>query len=390
MPEPSSRSKASEQSGEAQANSTNDLEKRLRETILRYELIFKATNDVLYDLDLEKGTVVWNEALYTQYGYDKNEPASELEWWTSHVHPDDALRLEREISEWFAGKHNTWQAEYRFRKADGTYVYVRDRGVVHRGPDGSPLRIIGSFLDITHQKQLERAKNEFISLVSHQLRTPLTIIRLHSEMLTSGMLGELSQAQTAHIAEITNASVRLIHLVDGILDVSRAELGHMVSRPVPEDPNKLLNACIKEVAPIAEQKGIMIHFMPKAIPSIPLDASLFGHIVNNLLTNAIRYTLPGKGIVRVSFMRNQEGYILCVKDNGIGIPRAARPHIFGRFYRADNTANITEQGTGLGLYLVKIMTEASGGTIWFESRRGKGTTFYVQFPRQGMVAMMNE
>jgi PAS domain S-box-containing protein len=388
MAEPSSHPKAQEPSWDVQASSLQELAERLRETVLRYELIFKATNDVLYDLDLQKGTVAWNEALYTQYGYDSDEPAQELEWWTSHVHPDDALRLEREISEWFEGKHDTWQAEYRFRKADGSYVYVRDRGVVHRAPDGSPLRIIGSFLDITQQKQLERAKNEFISLASHQLRTPLTIIRLHSEMLTDGMLGTLSPRQTAHIEEITNASVRLIHLVDSILDVARAEMGHIVPRPAPHNVNKLLSASIKEVLPIAEQKGVVIHFTPNAsLPHISLDTSLFGHIVNNLLTNAIRYTLPNKGVVKVSFARTDEGYLLQVRDNGIGIPRTAKSHVFGRFYRADNTANISEHGTGLGLYLTKFITEACGGTIWFESAKGKGTTFYVQFPPGGMTAV---
>jgi len=388
MTESSSRPRAHKSSVDGGGSASQELEDRLRETVLRYELIFKATNDVLYDLDLQNGSVVWNDALYTQYGYTPDEPAGTLEWWTSHVHPDDALRLEREISEWFAGKHDTWQAEYRFRKANGDYVYVRDRGVVHRADDGSPLRIIGSFLDITQQKQLERAKNEFISLVSHQLRTPLTIIRLHSEMLTDGLLGTLSQRQKTHIEEMTHASVRLIQLVDGILNVARAELGHIVPKPIPSDANTLVAAYIKEVLPIAEQKGITIHFTPDtSLPPIRLDTSLFEHIVNNLLTNAVRYTLPHKGMVHVSFARNDKGYVLEVKDNGIGIPRAARQHIFGRFYRADNTANITEHGTGLGLYLTKTMTEACGGTIWFESAKDKGTTFYVQFPPQGMTSI---
>src|SRR5581483_674190 len=135
---------------------TPEFERQLRETLERYELIFRATNDVLYELDLLTGTVVWNDALYTQYGYDKETKTTKLEWWTEHIHPDDALKLEHKFSEWFESKSNTWQAEYRFRKADGSYIYIRDRGMVQRGPNGSPLRIIGSFLDITQQKQLDR------------------------------------------------------------------------------------------------------------------------------------------------------------------------------------------------------------------------------------------
>src|SRR5690606_34029367 len=107
-------------------NSTQapELEKQLRETIQRYELIFKATNDVLYDLDLTTGVVTWNEALYTQYGYAKTKATNTLEWWAGHIHPDDALQLEDKMSAWLEGKTDTWHAEYRFKKADGNYIYV--------------------------------------------------------------------------------------------------------------------------------------------------------------------------------------------------------------------------------------------------------------------------
>lgn len=363
------------------AASKDELEKQLLDTVKRYELIFKATNDVLYDLDMLEGTVIWNEALYSQYGYGKNEDVSTLEWWTSHIHPDDALRLEHELSNWFEGGHDTWQAEYRFRKADGSYIYVRDRGVVHRAEDGTPLRIIGSFLDITQQKQLDRAKTEFISLVSHQLRTPLTVIRINSEMLNGGLLGTLSAEQETYAKEISEASSRLIKLVSDILNISRVELGHIIAKPVPTNVNKRLQACIKEVSPLAQKRGVTITYQPdNTVKRVSVDTTIFDEVVHNLLTNAIRYTKSQGGIVDVSFLRTAEGYMLTVADNGIGIPKSAQPNIFGRFYRANNTANIKEHGTGLGLYLVKLMVEAAGGKVWFESAKEKGTTFFVLFP----------
>jgi PAS domain S-box-containing protein len=363
-----------------------DLESQLQETIKRYELIFKATNDVLYELDLPKGSVVWNEALYTQYGYSRDEKADQLEWWAGHIHPDDALRLEHELSEWFEGKQDTWQAEYRFRKANGNYVYIRDRGVVQRASDGTPLRIIGSFLDITQQKQLDRAKDEFISLVSHQLRTPLTVIRLYSQMLTDGLLGQLTDDQEAHVRHITDASTNLIKLVGDILDISRVELGHIIFEPTASNVNKSLEVCIQEVLPLATEKGVMLRFHPKPkLARVALDKTIFDQIVHNLLTNAIRYTEPKRGLIEITFGRSSDGYLLSVRDNGIGIPKAAQPHIFNRFYRAENAINIQEQGTGLGLYLVKLMVDTFGGKVWFESAKGKGTTFYVQFPPHGMA-----
>jgi two-component system CheB/CheR fusion protein len=366
---------------------TNELEDQLRETLQRYELIFKATNDVLYDLDLSNGTIIWNEALYTQYGYDRGEEINHLEWWAEHVHPDDALRLEDEMSRWFEGLEDTWQAEYRFRTADDSYVFVKDRGAVHRAPDGSPIRIIGSFLDITRQKQLANAKDEFISLVSHQLRTPLTAIRVYSEMLTADMFGQLHNDQKAPVQHITDASVRLIKLVDNILNISRVELGHVISVPLLKNVNEFLQAQIDEVQPLAIEKGVTIHFQPDTkIKKIPIDTTIFGQVVHNLLTNAVHYTKAQEGIIDVTFKPNSDGYLLTVHDNGIGIPKSAQPYVFNRFYRADNARNLKEHGTGLGLYLIKLMTETTGCSVWFESQKNKGTTFYIQVPPEGMRA----
>jgi sigma-B regulation protein RsbU (phosphoserine phosphatase) len=358
-----------------------DIERQLRETIERYELIFKATNDVLYELDLQTGNVIWNEALTTQYGYDRTARVGKLEWWAEHIHPDDALQLEHKLTDWFEGKADTWQAEYRFRKANGQYVYIRDRGMVQRTSDGLPLRIIGSFLDISQQKQLDRAKDEFISLVSHQLRTPLSVIRMYSEMLTNGLFGELNSSQEEHVRQITDASIRLIQLVGDILNISRAELGHIVSKPVPTNANLLLQKQIQEILPLASRQGKVVRFEPDSkLGTILLDRIVFDQIVQNLLTNALRYTKENHGYIEIKFTHDKRGYLLSVSDNGIGIPKNAQPHIFERFYRADNTVNIQEHGTGLGLYMVKIMTDTLGGDIWFESAIGKGSTFYVQLP----------
>ncbi len=367
--------------GQDNPNHAQELEIKLRETIERYELIFSATNDVLYELNLETGVVIWNEALYTQFGYERCEEVKTLDWWTNHIHEDDALRLEKEISEWFEGSKNAWQAEYRFLKADGMYADVRDRGAVIREPDGTPIRIIGSFLDITKQKQLDRAQDEFISLASHQLRTPLTAIRIYSEMLASGLTGPLSDTQKNHIDRITDASVRMIKLVGDILNASRIELGQVDVHPVPTDMGKFLRAQIKELRPIANAKGVKVRrHIDSNAKEADVDRNILELIVNNFLTNAIRYANSQKGIVKVSFTPNEEGYLLSVKDNGIGIPKGDQPYIFYRFYRGHNNANIKEHGTGLGLHTVKQMAEAAGYKLSFVSVKGEGATFSLQIP----------
>jgi two-component system CheB/CheR fusion protein len=359
----------------------------LQEKVQRYELIFKATKDVVYELNLEDATVEWSDALYTQYGYNHSEPANSLEWWTHHVHPDDALLLENKITDLFGSETNSWQYDYRFRRADGNYNYVHDRGLLLRDSNGRPTKIIGSLLDVTAQKQLDIAKDEFISLVSHQLRTPLTVIRVYGEMLTSGIFGDLNTEQAQWVRNMTSSSVRLIDVVGAILNVSRIDLGRIRIVPSPRDMTELVSNCIKEVVPLAAEKQVSITFEPAAgLPEVALDETIFAQIVHNLLTNAIRYTRPKQGIVTVRLGRRAGDYVLSVHDNGIGIPKEARDHIFERFYRAKNALGMEVQGSGLGLYLIKVMCDAFGGKVWFRTGKQEGTTFYVQIPKTGMTA----
>lgn len=357
------------------------LERELEATLERYELVWKATHDILYDLNLLDGTVVWNEALYEQFGYSKHESTTTLEWWVSHIHPDDALRVERELYNWFLDAENSWRSEYRFLKADGTYSSVLDRGTIIRNKDGEPVRIIGTLLDLTKQQELDGAKDEFVSLISHQLRTPLTVIRVYGEMFESGLLGALTDTQTNHITRMTDASIRLINLVDNILKLSRLEMGDYAIARSRTDVNRLLKRSIEAMMPLAEKKQISLSLTPNhAKPKAYLDDSLVEQIMENLLSNAIRYTRARSGLVKVSCHIEDGNIVIAVHDNGIGIPKADQKHVFERFYRARNAVNIEEHGTGLGLYIVRVLATALGGRVWFKSSRKNGTTFYLSLP----------
>ncbi len=367
------------------------IERELEASNERFELASKATTDAIYDMNFKTGRIVWSEALYSQYGYTKKERTDSLEWWTQHIHPDDAMRVEKELNHLLQGKQKTGVYEYRFHKADGTYAYVRDRLFLQRDPSGEPLRLIGSLLDITKQKELDQAKDEFISLVSHQLRTPLTAIRLFTEMLITGQVGSLQKEQYDYLEKVDISTKRMIQLVGDILNISRIELGRLKIKPQLTDVNKLIQSHIDEVRPLAANKEVTIAFKPVATLSpIAIDQLLFGQIIHNLVTNAIRYSRTQKGKVALTFTKEKNGYVLCVSDNGIGIPAAAQPHIFQRFYRADNAIKVEGEGTGLGLYLIKLIAELSGGKVWFESIERKGATFYVKIPLSGMKAKQGD
>lgn len=365
-------------------------EQALQQSDERFRAVTRATHDLVYDINLRDNTIWFNEALLSEYGYKPDALGDfTLGWWLERMHPDDSETIARQIEALVISKQPVWTAEYRFKRANGSYALLRNRASMLLSADGEPDRIIGSCLDITEARQLERAKDEFISLVSHQLRTPLTIIRLYGNMLTDGIAGPLAQEQGAYVNKITDASIRLIKLVGDILNISRLELDRITIEPQSTDANALIQRCVDELEPLASARGGKIKFSAdKDIDTVCLDATIFGEIVNNLISNALRYVRANRGEVEVHFTKQQRGYVLKVSDNGIGIPRAAQPHIFERFFRASNAARADGEGTGLGLYLVKMFAEAAGGKTWFKSEVGKGTTFYVLIPPDGMHALL--
>lgn len=360
-------------------------ERALQQSDERFRAVTDATHDLVYDLDVNTSEMWFNDVLQTDYGYSKSSVAPHIDWWLSRMHPSEVASLEEQYTDLLKSKRTTWSTEFQIRKADGSYTIVRNRAYVLRDSAGKPTRVIGSCQDITQQKQLDRAKDEFISLVSHQLRTPLTIIRLYGNMLTDGIAGPLGKTQKAYVNKITLASVRLIKLVGDILNISRIELNRIKIDSRPTDANDLIRACLEELTPVIKSKAATVIFTPQTkLGKTRLDATLFGEIVHNLVGNALRYGRDNDGQVSIGFSKQRDGFLLKVQDNGLGIPKQDQPHVFERFYRAHNAASVDSEGSGLGLYMVKLFTEAADGKVWFDSIEGTGTTFYVTFPPSGM------
>jgi PAS domain S-box-containing protein len=350
----------------------------------RFNAVTAATNDVVYDYDLTNNSIWFNEALCSQYGYP-NVTSHTPEWWLEQIHPQDRKRIKDDVELMILSKKNNWTKEYRLRKFDGSYVDVRDRSFILRDPVKNPLRIIGSVLDVTQQKELERAKDKFISLVSHQLRTPLTAMRLLTDLLSDGNVGELNPMQQDYISKIGASTVRMIQLVSEILNVSQIERGRLTAMPVKTNVSSLIQWHIDELAPIAGDKKVTILYEPvSTVSEISVDPVLFGQIVHNLLTNAIRYTQKADTTITVIFEQANGGYVLSVEDQGIGIPKAMHKRVFSSFFRADNAVKMHGDGTGLGLYFIRLVIEATGGKAWFESEEGKGSTFFISLPCEGM------
>ena len=249
------------------------------------------------------------------------------------------------------------------------------------------------FYDITQLQAVDRMKTEFVSLASHQLRTPLTAIKLFSEMLLSGEVGNLQGKQKEYLQNIHDSTDRMAALVNDLLNVSRLEEGRLRIEPVINNIVKLIDKIVKEHKFLAEDKKCNIKFEVGDLHSSDtfLDPVLFGEIVGNLLDNAIQYSEGKRCDIIVRLEQKNNNFIVSVKDFGTGIAKKDQKRIFERFYRTDNAVKSVTKGTGLGLYLVKMITDAFGGKVWFESEGiGKGTTFYVEIPLKGMKKRSGE
>ncbi len=228
-------------------------------------------------------------------------------------------------------------------------------------------------------KEIDRQKDDLLSIVSHQLATPVSSIKWYLEMLKDGDLGPLSKEQGEHITSMQSAAVNLADLVSMILDVSRIQLGRIHIEKQELDLDGFYKEILEIIRPKAVEKKVkFIENLPVTLGVAKLDRRYTHMTIENLLSNAIKYT-PENGNVELNVAIKNKMMLVSVKDTGCGIPKNEQSKIFGKLFRASNVKN-TVDGNGFGLYVAKGAVEAQGGKIRFESTEGKGTTFFIELP----------
>jgi signal transduction histidine kinase len=247
------------------------------------------------------------------------------------------------------------------------------------------ILIIIGYLIIQGFEQLAQAnqmKSEFVSIVSHQLRTPLTGIKwmINLMMRNQDQAKDLSKEQLERLASIKENNQRMIDLVNDLLDVSRIEQGRLGLRPEKLSLKEIIEKIIKEYTPLAQASNIKLSLkLEPNLPLIAIDRRGIELVLDNLIDNAIRYT-KGGGEVIISLMR-KNGLIRCeIQDNGVGIPAEDQKKIFQKFFRSQNVLKYQTEGTGLGLFIAKAMIKASGGKMGFWSKEKKGSVFWFELP----------
>lgn len=246
--------------------------------------------------------------------------------------------------------------------------------------EGKYSGILWIYSDITKEKEIDKAKTEFVSLASHQLRTPLTSIKWYSEMLADPVHGKLTTKQSEFVSEITKGNERMIALVNALLDVSRIDLGKITLNPEKFDIVKTTKNIIHELDSQIIAKKINLHqHYEQDNMTVNLDTKLTAVVLQNIIGNAVKYT-PERGTVHVSMKTDKQYLTIAVKDTGYGIPEKDKNKIFNKLYRGENAQTLSIEGTGLGLYIAKSIVEQSGGKLTFESKENEGTIFLIQYP----------
>ena len=233
-------------------------------------------------------------------------------------------------------------------------------------------------------KELDQAKDEFISMASHQLRTPLTTAKGYVSMVLEGDFGKINPQMKEPLTQSLDSANRMAGLVSDLLNVSRMEAGRFFIDTTDVDLNVEVPAEVSQLQTMADSKNVkLVYTKPaKPVPMMKLDLDKTRQVIMNLVDNAIHYSAPpnGGGKVEVSLAQEGANIVFKVVDNGIGVPLAQQKKLFKKFFRAANAQNTRPDGTGLGLYLVKRVVEDQGGEVVFESKEGKGSTFGFSIP----------
>lgn len=230
-------------------------------------------------------------------------------------------------------------------------------------------------------KRIDATKDEFVSMASHQLRTPLTSIKGYISMVLEGDAGEISDDQRRLLSEAFTSSERMVRLIGDFLNVSRLQNGKfMIDRSMQVDLADIVRQEIANVREIAGARGIGIAYhQPSHYPALFLDEDKIRQVIMNFLDNAVFYAGDSKAIT-VRLYVSEGAAVFEVVDHGIGVPAAAQKHLFTKFYRAENAQKQRPDGTGVGLYLAKRVVTGHGGKLVFHSVEGQGSTFGFRLP----------
>jgi NtrC-family two-component system sensor histidine kinase KinB len=322
--------------------------------------------DVIAVLDLDGVIEVSTEAAREAFGLKATVRLKDLPYpWMTDLF-EQALRVGRQ-----AGSRENPGGIQQFVR--GEERFFRPEAIPIMDSDKRPAGVVLVLSDITRQRQQDELKGGVISTVSHQLKTPLTSVRMALHLLLEEKVGPLTEKQAELLVAAREEADRLDRILGELLDIGRIESGNVPIERSPVPPHTLVSEAVEPHRNAARDGGVSLAvILPENLPRVWVDPARINHVFANLLSNALKYTLPG-GTISVSAKEEGEYVLFQVSDSGVGIPARYLPRLFEQFFRVPEQRPGT--GVGLGLAIVKEIVEAHGGTVGVESREGAGSTF---------------
>ena len=401
------------------------------------ELILHGGDLGYWDWNIPDNTHTYNSRFAHILGYRIDGLATDFDWRKQHIHPDDYEAVRGTLEQHLQGKADTFACEYRLQRGSNSWAWILDRGrVIERGADGTPLRMVGTLLEITDRKEYElemkeanrlldkrsreleenqhiimgmmedandaresleqanrqllvarekaeqatRAKSDFLASMSHEIRTPMNGI-----IGTTSLLHDtaLNKEQREYLRIIQTSGDALLTLLNDILDFSKIEAGKLDLELQPFDLRATCEHITELLTPTALEKGIdlILRFSPNTPPFVVGDSGRIRQVLMNLCSNALKFTREGRVYVNVEAVAGDDKETtinFTVEDTGIGVSKEELPQLFQKFSQGDSSTTREFGGTGLGLAICKQLVGLMGGKIGMESELGKGSTFWFR------------
>ncbi|MDP3971167.1 MAG: PAS domain S-box protein [bacterium] len=352
----------------------------LRMSEENYRTLYDLANDGIIKFDEQFRFVSMNKKAVQITGYIDKEIKGKNILEMGIIAPSSLSMVAKELKAGLKSRVNT-PFEFEIIKKDGRKIWV-ELSCAPISIKNKVVGVVSIVRDCSVRKELSKMRAEFISIASHQLQTPLSAIKLSSELFINGYLGKLNKEQSKYIKHIDQSSKRAITLVNNLLKSSQIEQGRIKFAKKPVALQKLIAEIIKEEHFVIDEKDIQIVMENKVdkTPLVNIDPAMIRIVIQNIISNAIKYNkLHGKIIITSE--TSQRNVIFAFEDTGVGIPDDQQKRVFTEFFRAENVLSLSTVGTGLGLSIAKQIVELSGGDMWLDSIEGKGTKIYISIPK---------
>ncbi|RKH11946.1 PAS domain S-box protein [Corallococcus sp. CA053C] len=366
-------------------------EEALRRSEERYQLVAHASFDAIWDWDLQTDAMHWiGDATEEVFGFQLEEVGVDAAWWRRHIHADDRERVMAGLQRAFDSDDDRWQDEYRVLRKDAAYAYVAAQGYIVRGASGKVRRIVGAMRDITERRRAEEEKQQLvheaqrrvefeqqlIGIVSHDLRNPLSAILTGASLMLRR--DDIQPWNAKAAARILSAAERATRMIRDLLDFTQARMGGGIPvQAAPCDFHALMLQVVEEARTAHPERTLLLE--QEGDGQGVWDSDRMAQVLSNILGNALKYS-PEDTPVRVESRGEPNTLVVRVHNGGTPIHPDLLPRIFEPLQRG-TTAGRSERSIGLGLYIVRQLVLAHGGTVDAQSSEAEGTVFTVRLPR---------